>query len=170
MNAPVSLNKVERIRARDGDDCWACGGTLLFDAPPNSTKAATIEHLQAKANGGSNDLDNLVLTHPGCNRMLGTKPVEQKRAIRAKLIVNRAKVLALHEARKGKPHAPTNPGGAIVSVSKAAPVATPTPPPPRIISAGEDVRFWRRMALIGGGAGVLSVGFVGGLVTGLLLN
>jgi hypothetical protein len=74
------------IRARDGDNCWRCNRPMRFDGPPNCGKAATIEHLLPLALGGTDDLDNLVLCHPGCNRHLGVHPPAHKERMR----INRA--------------------------------------------------------------------------------
>jgi 5-methylcytosine-specific restriction endonuclease McrA len=74
--------RFEAIRARDGDNCWRCHHPMDFAAPSNSKRAPTIEHLQAKANGGTGKLDNLVLCHVGCNRHLGVNSPEQKERMR----------------------------------------------------------------------------------------
>ena len=171
MNAPAALGLRERIRARDGDRCWLCEGILSFEAEPNSTRAATIEHLVARANGGGNEFDNLVLTHPGCNRQLGARPVEQKRAMRAKQAANRAKVTA---KRTGEST------GALTAVAKAAatPVAARVPVTSNQASSRatperadrDELIYWRRLALVGGGAGLVSVGLVLGLLAGALMH
>lgn len=140
---------------------------MLFDVEPNSKKAATIEHLQAKANGGGNALGNLVLTHPGCNRMLGTKPIEKKRAIRAKLIANRAKVAA--KAQAGTSGHPLPATAATTGPKKPLPAGTdrqaakPSPP-------SRSEADWRKLALLGGGIALASAGFSVGVVVGLLLS
>jgi hypothetical protein len=43
----------------------------------------TIEHLRAKAAGGTGKLENLVLCHKGCNAHLKDRPLERKLRIRA---------------------------------------------------------------------------------------
>jgi hypothetical protein len=83
MNAPLR-NNISLLRARDGDFCWFCDERLNFNAVPNSKKAPTIEHLTPKSLGGTSELDNLRLCHPGCNRHLGDRPREQKERMRAK--------------------------------------------------------------------------------------
>ena len=77
----------EAIRARDGDNCWRCGHPVRFGKPFNSGKAVTIEHKMPKALGGTDDLENLVLCHVGCNRHLGVNSPEQKERMRAKKAV-----------------------------------------------------------------------------------
>jgi hypothetical protein len=103
MNAPANLSKVEQVRARDGDACWLCSGRLDFAAPPNSRKAPTLEHLVAKANGGSGRLDNLRLCHKGCNQHLGHRPKEEKLRIRAKWQANQAGIAAARQVRADTP-------------------------------------------------------------------
>jgi hypothetical protein len=92
MNAPPKFSIIDQIRTRDGDECWLCGGKLDFRAAPNSTKAPTKEHLVAQSLGGGNELANLVLCHPGCNKHLGDRPIEKKREMREKIRANRARV------------------------------------------------------------------------------
>lgn len=67
----------QMLLERDGPHCWLCGGEMGADA--------TIEHLEARANGGTWDLENLVLTHRECNQSLGRLPVAAKEAARAQL-------------------------------------------------------------------------------------
>ena len=76
------LNIVDVLRARDGDRCWLCNQLIQFDAKPNSPQAWSVEHLIAKSRGGFNQPDNLVLCHPGCNRMLGCRPLKDKIKLR----------------------------------------------------------------------------------------
>ncbi len=78
MSGPVNLGKVDRLRARDGDKCWLCDRKIDFKAKPNSAQAWSIEHLLSKSLGGPDILENLVLCHPGCNRMLRDRPLKDK--------------------------------------------------------------------------------------------
>lgn len=84
MSGPDNLGKVDRLRARDGDNCWLCGKPMDFDAESNSPKASSIEHLLAKCHGGSEKPENLVLCHPPCNRSLANRPVAKKVEMREK--------------------------------------------------------------------------------------
>ena len=68
---------VASLRKRDGDNCWLC-------ALPVKSGAASIEHIIARINGGTDDLSNLVLCHRGCNTHLADRPVEKKLKIRTK--------------------------------------------------------------------------------------
>jgi 5-methylcytosine-specific restriction endonuclease McrA len=66
---------VAHLRARDGDDCWLC-------RRPIREGDATIEHLVARANGGTNDPANLALCHHGCNAHLRDRPLPRKLKMR----------------------------------------------------------------------------------------
>ena len=93
MNAPANLSKAAQLRARDGEFCWLCSGKLDFDAAPNSKKAPTKEHLVPLSAGGTSDLGNLVLCHPGCNKQLADRPKADKLKIKAKRDVARRRQL-----------------------------------------------------------------------------
>lgn len=69
------------IRERDGSECWFCGGDCPEEHETRDM-APTVEHLEAVYLGGTNKLDNLVLAHASCNRMVGHRTVEEKRDIR----------------------------------------------------------------------------------------
>ena len=84
MSGPDNLKKIDRLRARDHDNCWLCGKPIDFTAEPNSANAWSLEHLLAKEHGGSDKLENLVLCHPPCNRRLGNRPVFKKVEMREK--------------------------------------------------------------------------------------
>lgn len=84
MSGPDNLSKIDRIRARDGDNCWLCGRAMDFAAEPNSAKAWSLEHLLSKAHGGSEKLENLALCHPPCNRRLANRSVVKKVEMREK--------------------------------------------------------------------------------------
>jgi hypothetical protein len=160
VNAPAKLSKIERLRERDGERCWLCDGKLSFNAARTSKKAPTIEHLVAQANGGTSALDNLVLTPPGCNRHLGCRPVEDKHAMRER---RRGKREQLQAAGRVRADTPVEEGGnkgarsrtakqAHASVSGATPLVS--------------LRRWRLAALVTGGAALLSLGLVAGLLIG----
>ncbi len=151
MNALANLSKVEQVRARDGDACWLCSGRLDFAAPPNSRKAPTLEHLVAKAKGGGNGLDNLVLTHPGCNKQLGCRPVEDKRRMRDKYRFKRERADA---ARHVRADTPVEDGGN--KGRQRAQVHT--------AQLRGRLRRWQLATAIAGGAALLATGLAAGLV------
>ena len=71
------------ITKRDGSFCWLCNRGLLKGGKVKNRKI-TLEHLTPRSLGGSDDLDNLVLCHPACNRHLADRPVQKKQKIRVK--------------------------------------------------------------------------------------
>ena len=82
MNAPAKPNKVDLLRVRDGHRCWLCHEPIQFDATPNSAKAPSVEHLIPQSRDGPEILENLVLCHPGCNRILRDRPLQDKIKLR----------------------------------------------------------------------------------------
>ena len=65
----AAIAATDRTFTREGDrwrgKCLICGGWLAFDLATGH--GANIEHIVARAQGGTNDLRNLGLTHPRCN-------------------------------------------------------------------------------------------------------
>jgi 5-methylcytosine-specific restriction endonuclease McrA len=51
--------------------CLICNGPVAFDA--RTGEGATLEHIRAKARGGTEDLDNLALVHGRCNNEKGRR-------------------------------------------------------------------------------------------------
>lgn len=62
--------RILSLKRRDGKLCWLCNKPMSFrfenriNEKPN---AATIDHVIAKKDGGSNKLTNLKLAHRECN-------------------------------------------------------------------------------------------------------
>lgn len=65
------------VRQRDGDDCWLCGGLMLF-GKVTSGDYATLDHVVPRAQGGTHDLGNLKLAHQRCNNLRGNAPVAER--------------------------------------------------------------------------------------------
>lgn len=65
---------VNRLKARDGEDCFFCRRALGADI--------TVEHLVAVAHGGPNHISNLFLAHDECNRRVGHLSAPEKIAMR----------------------------------------------------------------------------------------
>ena len=155
MNAQ-NLSQIDQLRARDGDLCWLCSGKLDFNAPTNSKKAPTKEHLQAKSEGGSDKLDNLVLCHPGCNKQLGNRPKADKLKVRAKRIEARKRQLAADPTTKPPTQAKGAPSPLPITRS-----IEPTVAHAPIVAA---VDYWRRMALAAASVALFSLGLSLGLL------
>jgi hypothetical protein len=155
MSAPPKLSVVEQIRARDGDECWLCGFALDFTAKGNNRKAPTKEHLLAQSLGGGDELSNLVLCHPGCNKQLGNRPVADKHKIRAKMIANRARLVANRVEAVPKPAVPSPAGP---TRSKAA--------DGEVAHLKAALRRWQIFALTSAGAVLFAVGVAAGLMLG----
>lgn len=173
MNAPVTLSKVEQLRARDGDACWLCTRQLNFSAVPNSKNAPTIEHLVAKSLGGGGELKNLVLTHPHCNRQLADKPLARKQEMRAKAHANAAKIKAAQSGSTAKVSAAEPPVKAATPVppdEAHSPITGACVPSTTYAELHAEIAYWRRLALISGGGLLLSLGFVLGGGAVLLLS
>jgi 5-methylcytosine-specific restriction endonuclease McrA len=59
---------------------------MVFDRRhPNKGRAATLEHVLPRSQGGTDAFDNLRLVHVGCNRHLAANPPEQKERMRQPL-------------------------------------------------------------------------------------
>jgi 5-methylcytosine-specific restriction endonuclease McrA len=82
MSGPDNIKMVDRLRARDGGLCWLCQCPINFKAESNSDRAPTMEHLIPKCREGSNTIENLVLCHPACNKLLADKPLVDKLKMR----------------------------------------------------------------------------------------
>lgn len=64
---------------RDGSNCWICDLPLKYEdrerrkrritggAHGNTHTSTTIDHIKARVDGGSSDVDNLKLAHKICN-------------------------------------------------------------------------------------------------------
>jgi hypothetical protein len=141
-------SKINRLRNRDGDGCWLCGGMLDFGAEPNSKKAPTKEHLQPLSAGGTDALDNLVLCHPGCNRQLGDRAREDKEKMRARRIAKAAVSAAPGSATSSPPAKPKSVTPTTSSAARASPMD------------------WRSVACIA----IATATFFAGLSLGLVLG
>jgi 5-methylcytosine-specific restriction endonuclease McrA len=58
--------------------CW-CGRDTI--TKPNKSNSATLEHIIPRANGGTDDLDNLAMSCNKCNGKRGILPPEEFMAI-----------------------------------------------------------------------------------------
>jgi 5-methylcytosine-specific restriction endonuclease McrA len=80
----------EAILARDGYVCRWCG-CKTFRVPPNTRRLhqfhATIDHVVPRSRGGTNDVDNLVMSCFGCNQRRGNGsgsagPISERELVR----------------------------------------------------------------------------------------
>jgi 5-methylcytosine-specific restriction endonuclease McrA len=72
-----TAEKLALVR-RDGPSCFYCGRHR------RKPLLMTIEHLQPRAAGGSNRLENLKLADVLCNKLAGSLSVEAKLDLRAR--------------------------------------------------------------------------------------
>lgn len=75
---------IERLRKRDGENCWLCKTEILFwpERHPD-LGSVTIDHVLPVSHGGDNEDENLKLAHYICNNVRGdsVNPVEIKSRI-----------------------------------------------------------------------------------------
>ena len=62
---------LEAILMSRGDRCHLCGAPLDFE-----NETIVVDHVEPQAQGGSNDLSNLLLAHSKCNSFKKDNPVE----------------------------------------------------------------------------------------------
>jgi 5-methylcytosine-specific restriction endonuclease McrA len=88
--------RLKALLQRDGNTCRRCKRPLRFDLPDGHDLCAKIEAILPKSAGGSEELENLCLTHGRCNAKSGCDTAEVKERARLK---NEA---ALFEASREK--------------------------------------------------------------------
>lgn len=64
--ATVSQGTVNIIRQREQEHCWYCGKDLS-DAQNGFFTRITVDHVVPRSKGGSDAVNNLVLSCPRCN-------------------------------------------------------------------------------------------------------
>jgi hypothetical protein len=79
-----NVQRMKALRMRDGDTCRRCKRELRFDMPDGHDLGAKIEAILPKSAGGTEDLDNLCLTHGRCNAKSGCDTAEVKERARIK--------------------------------------------------------------------------------------
>ena len=80
----AQAERIKALRMRDGDACRRCKRELRFDLPEGHDLRAKIEAILPKSAGGTDDLDNLCLTHGRCNAKHGCDTAEVKERARIK--------------------------------------------------------------------------------------
>lgn len=74
--------KIRRIFERDGNQCHYCNRAVHLDMTRRThSKAATLDHVRTIAEGGGNEMWNLVVACKRCNEQRGTMPYDQFRGI-----------------------------------------------------------------------------------------
>lgn len=71
MNSAQKRIKLAVVRRRDGDLCFVCGEEMTFTGMWK-LRDATLEHVLALADGGTNKYENLRLSHKKCNHERGS--------------------------------------------------------------------------------------------------
>ena len=88
MTTPQKLAlaaETDRTFERRGGDwvgkCLICNGPIAFDAQTGA--GATLEHIRARARGGTDEPDNLAAVHGRCNWEKGRRwdPKRRRRAV-----------------------------------------------------------------------------------------
>lgn len=134
------MKQLDRLLFEQGGDCFFCG-------QPLAKTDASIEHLHAQANGGTNADENLVACCKALNALLGSKPLKEKFAI-----ILRQKqgfrcpadrvATELAESINQRPLAkPTSPPAPVTKTARPGPTAKkaarlPAPPAAAAISGG----------------------------------
>jgi hypothetical protein len=60
-------NKIKRVRARDGDNCWLCCMPIDFTLPYGDLMCVSLDHYVPRKWGGKNGEPNMKLAHATCN-------------------------------------------------------------------------------------------------------
>lgn len=68
---------IEKLIKRDGERCYLCGDTVIFDLGYNHSKYPTIEHVLAIKNGGTHSWDNVKVACRECNTRKSTILVDE---------------------------------------------------------------------------------------------
>jgi hypothetical protein len=76
--------RLRALRIRDGENCRRCKRPLRFDLPNGHDLRAKVERVISPQAGGTDDLDNLCLTHGRCNAKHGCDTAEVKERARIK--------------------------------------------------------------------------------------
>lgn len=76
--------RLTELRRRDGDNCRRCKRPLRFDFPDGHDLGPRVEPILPLADGGTEALDNLCLTHGRCNAKHGCDTAEVKERARVK--------------------------------------------------------------------------------------
>jgi 5-methylcytosine-specific restriction endonuclease McrA len=99
-----SRRQVRALRERDGDDCWLCESPIDFGiASQLDPGFGTRDHVNPKADGGSDDLANLRLAHRSCNEARGREMDIRKRSRRRRSAGARRPDIAWDDRMSARP-------------------------------------------------------------------
>lgn len=73
--ARFDIDTIEAIAQERGTVCRRCRLPIDLSLPRRAPMGATVNHIIAWADGGSDSLDNLELMHSSCNKAVGRRSV-----------------------------------------------------------------------------------------------
>lgn len=73
MKKPCGSPQLRKLINRDGLACFYCGWTCDLNAPLDSDRFPTRDHVIARSNGGKSVMTNLVLACKKCNNAKGRR-------------------------------------------------------------------------------------------------
>ena len=88
--------RVAELRRLAGDNCSRCRRPIRFDLPDGHDQSPKIEHVLHAVNGGTDEFQNLCLTHGRCNPAGADNTVEARERTRRK---NEAELFARSKRR-----------------------------------------------------------------------
>ena len=65
-----------------GATCWLCGKPIDTTLPRTHRLGLTLDHVQARAMGGGNELSNLRPAHSVCNKRRGARSIRKTRRVK----------------------------------------------------------------------------------------
>lgn len=65
------------VRLRDGDQCRYCGKTVTFEGDRRSNRAGTYDHVIPPDQGGTEDIENIVVACGECNRLKASRTPDE---------------------------------------------------------------------------------------------
>jgi hypothetical protein len=122
------MKQLDRLLFEQGGDCFFCGNPL-------AKADASIEHLYAQANGGTNAEENVVACCKGLNALLGHKPLKEKFQV---VLRQRGSFRCPLEETRARPSVVATPGtksGPQPKNSSAPKTPSPNPSVPRLALA-----------------------------------
>jgi hypothetical protein len=76
--------RLHALRRRDGNECRRCRRSMRFDLPHGHDLRAVVVPIVPTSAGGTEELDNLCLTHVRCNAKDGHDTAVVKERVRLK--------------------------------------------------------------------------------------